>query len=261
MANFRLFQLQQNYFCSIKNSLVAQSIEHLQRYILRAQVVIQDVSDQLIHLGLSGANAEKLLQPFLEINNHKTEDVSFNENYFAIRVAGAQPRYEIFCSFEHAQSLWNKISKQAEIVNGSHWEHLNIQAGLPFIDSKNSAEFVPQMLNMDLINGVSFIKGCFTGQEIVARMHYLGTLKRRCYRVKIQSGSRPETGDLLATETSAENQFIGRITNVCKTSSNEYEALAVIQIKSAENEKLFLAQKTSEIALLELPYELTKENK
>ena len=83
-ANFRLFKYQQNYFFSVKNSLVEQSIEHLQNYILRAQVAIQDVSEQLIHLGISGDNVEKLLSPFIEISCQAIDSVSHNEDYIAI---------------------------------------------------------------------------------------------------------------------------------------------------------------------------------
>ena len=63
LANFRLFQSQQNYFLSVRNDLTQSSIEHLQTYILRAQVAMQDVSEQLIHIGVSGNNAQTLLSP------------------------------------------------------------------------------------------------------------------------------------------------------------------------------------------------------
>ncbi len=242
-ANFRLFKYQQNYFFSVRNNLVEHSIEHLQNYILRAQVVIQDVSEQLIHLGVSGDNAEKLLAPFVEISNREIDAVSFNDNYIAIRVAGAQaeknPRYEIFCSPEHAKTLWEAISTQAEVVNSSSWDYLNIQAGLPFIDSHTSEEFVPQMVNMDLINGVSFTKGCYTGQEIVARMHYLGKLKKRCYKVFIDSEDKPAAGDKLFAENARAGQNTGMIIQAEKNPQAGYDALAVIQIADTES-KLFL---------------------
>ncbi|VAW54528.1 tRNA-modifying protein YgfZ [hydrothermal vent metagenome] len=262
IANFRLFKHQQNYFFSVKNNLVEISIQHLQNYILRAQVAIQDVSEQLIHLGISGDDVEKLLLPFIEITNREVDGISSNENYIAIRIVSLhenkQPRYEIFCSFEHAKTLWDALSTQIEVISSSSWDYLNVQVGLPFIDINTSGEFVPQMVNMDLINGVSFNKGCFTGQEIVARMHYLGTLKRRTYLIKIKTSEQPTAGSLLRTDTSAKNQFIGRLINSSKTNENEYIALAAIQIKSADTEKLFLTHDNAEITLLKLPYSLSE---
>ncbi|MCK4674886.1 MAG: folate-binding protein YgfZ [Gammaproteobacteria bacterium] len=259
IANFRLFQNQQNYFISIRNNLVKDSISHLQNYILRAQVAIQDISEQLIHLGISGKKADSLLSPFFKKLNTAVDSVSHNDNYIAIRVAGDIPRYEIFCSFEHAKTLWESVGKKANVVNSACWNHLNIKSGLAFIDSSTSEEFVPQMVNMDLINGLSFEKGCYTGQEIVARTHYLGKQKRRTYRIRIISEIKPKAGEQLATESSTENQYTGTLVTVHPVAENEYEALAVIQIKSAEEGKLKLKEADSEIQLLDLPYSLKEE--
>ncbi|MBE9559780.1 MAG: folate-binding protein YgfZ [Proteobacteria bacterium] len=263
IANFRLFRYQQNYFFSLKNTLVEQSIQHLQNYILRAQVAIQDVSEQLVHLGISGKNAEKHLLPFIEINNLEIDSVSQNENYLVIRAADSHgnesPRYEIFCSFEHATKLWQAVSTSAEAVNSAAWDYLNIQAGLPFIDSNTSEEFVPQMANMDLINGVSFTKGCFTGQEIVARMHYLGKLKKRCFKVHIASEDRPETGDKLFAENAKAGQNTGMIIQAEKNPESGYDALAVLQIADTGS-NLFLNDADGPVVTVkELPYSFNNE--
>ncbi len=254
IANFRLFQYQQNYFLSLKNSLVEPGIAHLQNYILRAHVAIQDVSEQLIHLGISGDNAMELLSPFVKNINSEIDSISHNENYIIIRVAGLKPRYEIFCSFEHAKTLWEKITEQAEAINSSAWDYLNIQTGIPYIDANTSEEFVPQMANMELINGVSFTKGCFTGQEIVARMHYLGKLKKRCYKVHIDTEDKPLSGDKLFAENAKSGQNTGTIIQAEKNPESGYDALAVIQIADTES-NLFLNNADGPVVTVkELPY-------
>ena len=259
IANFRLFTHQQNYFLSLKNDLVDLSIEHLQNYILRAHVAVQDVSEQLIHLGLSGSDSPALLAEFIETINEEVDCVSYNDNYIAIRVAGPQTRYEIFCSLEHAKTLWEKLSEKVDVIDASSWDFLNIQAGLPYIDSQTSGEFVPQMLNMELINGVSFTKGCFTGQEIVARMHYLGKLKKRCYKVHIATEDRPNTGDKLFAENARAGQNTGTIIMTEKNPESGYDALAVIQIADIES-KLFLnGENGPAISIGELPYSFESE--
>ncbi len=259
IANFRLFKYQQNYFISLKQDLVETSINHLQNYVLRAQVAIQDVSEQLIHIGISGDHAVELLSPFIDSIRSEIDSVSHNENYIAIRVAGLKPRYEIFCSFEHATVLWEKISSQADVVNGSSWDYLNIQAGIPFIDSHSSEEFVPQMANMELINGVSFTKGCFTGQEIVARMHYLGKLKKRCFKINIDTDNKPATGDKLFAENARAGQNTGAILCVEKNPEAGYDALAVIQIADTES-KLYLHDADGPaISVKQLPYSFDSE--
>ncbi len=256
LANFRLFQNQQNYFLSIRSDLVESSIEHLQKYVLRAQVAIQDVSEQLIHIGISGKNAQTLLSPFIDKLNTDVDSVSANDDYIAIRVAGTVPRYQILCSLQHARKLWDAISGKAKVVNSAFWDYLDISSGLPLIDSNTRAEFVPQMVNMELINGVSFEKGCYTGQEIVARTHYLGKQKRRSYHIKILSNTIPKAGDQLATQTSTDNQYTGTLVTVYQTAENEYQALAVIQIKAAESDELKLKDADAKISILELPYSL-----
>lgn len=256
IANFRLFNYQQNYFISLKADLVEASISHLQNYIVRSQVAIQDVSEQLIHLGLSGDNACDLLSEFFDDIKQDIDSVSYNENYITIRIPGLKPRYEIFCSLDFAKSLWQSISTKAEVVNSNTWDYLNIQAGLPVIDAKTSEEFVPQMANMELINGVSFTKGCFTGQEIVARMHYLGKLKKRCYKVNIATENKPSNGDKLFAENARAGQNTGMIIQVEKNPESGYDALAVIQIADTGS-ALFLNDADGPVVTVkELPYDL-----
>jgi hypothetical protein len=254
ITNFRLFKYQQNFFLSLKKDLVGRSISHLQNYILRAQVAVQDVSEQLIHLGLSGDNATELLSDFIDNINETVDSVSHNDDYIAIRVAGLKPRYEIFCSIEKAKVFWEKLSAQAVVVNSSSWDYLNIQAGIPFIDTGSSEEFVPQMTNMELINGVSFTKGCYTGQEIVARMHYLGKLKKRCYRVHIDTETKPHAGDKLFAEEAKAGQNTGAIIQAEKNPAGGYDALAVIQIADTESKLHLNNANGPAITVKALPY-------
>lgn len=261
LANFRLFKHQQNYFISLKDSLSNRVVDQLQQYILRAVVAVQDISDQLIHLGLSGETATGLLNDFIDDLNEETDRVSHSDDYIAIRVAGEKPRYEIFCSPDHAQALWEKIASEAKAVNSSAWDYLNIQAGLPFIDNHTSGDFVPQMANMDLINGVSFTKGCYTGQEIVARMHYLGKLKKRCFRVHIDSDSKPENGEHLYAENAKAGQNTGAVIVSAANPEGGYEALAVIQLADAKGRLHLHDAEGPVVTLGELPYALDAEEK
>lgn len=259
IANFRLFEHNGHYFLNLKSDLVELSIKHLQNYILRAQVAIQDVSEQLIHLGISGSNTTELLSTFIENVNEEVDSISFNEDYVAIRIAGAAPRYEVFCSYEHARSLWEQITQQAEVINSSSWDYLNIQAGIPAIDANSSEEFVPQMANMELINGVSFTKGCFPGQEIVARMHYLGKLKKRCYKVHIDTENKPATGDKLFAENARAGQNTGSIIQAEKNPDSGYDALAVIQIADTESNLFLNDADGPKVMVKDLPYSFETE--
>ncbi|EAT12085.1 folate-binding protein YgfZ [Bermanella marisrubri] len=122
-----------------------------------------------------------------------------------------------------------------------------IQAGLARVTPETSEELIPQMLNLQLTNGVSFKKGCYTGQEIVARMQYLGKLKRHCYRVAFNQAA--EVGDSLF----AGDKSIGTLVNLA-ANGDGFEGLAVIEDKHL-NAPLTLGSQSTPIEVLCLPYE------
>jgi len=111
------------------------------------------------------------------------------------------------------------------------------------------------MVNMHFINGISFKKGCYTGQEIVARMQYLGKLKRRMYLAHIQTEQRPAEGDTLFAASSKSGQGTGRIVNVSTSPDGGFDVLAVIEINSVESDSIHLVDASGpELHIKELPY-------
>jgi folate-binding Fe-S cluster repair protein YgfZ len=119
------------------------------------------------------------------------------------------------------------------------------------------------MINYELIGGVSFTKGCYPGQEIVARTRYLGKLKKRMYRVQIEADQTPQPGtDIFTPEFG--DQSAGKIVNVAPSPDGGYEALAVMQISCAEAGLAHMgAPAGPRLTVLDLPYALpqpTAEN-
>ena len=126
---------------------------------------------------------------------------------------------------------------------------------MPTVLPQNAEVFVPQMLNLDIIGGVSFKKGCYPGQEVVARMRYLGKLKRRMYRIHISTNTTPQPGDEIIAANGANNQSIGRIVDAQPHPQGGNEALAVIQIDQVQSKRLRLkSADSSEITVRKLPY-------
>jgi len=262
ISNFTLFQYQQNYFISIHKSLIDTTIEHLQRYILRAQVGIQDVTEQLVPMGISGKVAEQKLAEMMQASAGTTltnsqHSVSSNDNYIAIKTADEMHRYLVFSEMEKAQKLWSSLNDNVTTVHNSAWEYLNIQAGLPVISQNTQEEFVPQMANMELLNAVNFKKGCYTGQEIVARMHYLGKLKKRMYKVHIatdEHSQTPQAGDKVFAENARAGQNTGMLISAQPSPNGGYDALSVLQIADAQSALTLLDENGSAITVKPLPY-------
>jgi folate-binding protein YgfZ len=183
------------------------------------------------------------------------DEVTHTADYTLLRVPGIQPRYEVYISSrDAAQRVWDSLNVHGAPVGESVWRLLEIYAGIPTIFAATSELFVAQMANLQLLNGVSFKKGCYPGQEIVARMQYLGTLKRRMYLGVIDTDQPINPGDsLFGSEDS--QQAIGRIVDAQPHPDDGQAALAILQIKSAESGDLHLGSTEGPVMVLEpLPY-------
>ncbi len=176
-----------------------------------------------------------------------------HERYIAIKVA--DQRYHVYGSLDDSIALWQQLDVHCSASAASNWELLNIRDGIPEITAATSDSFVPQMVNLDLLNAVSYTKGCYTGQEIVARTHYLGKQKRRMFRMHIRSDVTPKPGDELDRPGAGGNQFTGTLVNVQADAVDGYEALAVMALKAVD-EELGLRDTESTIEIEPLPYAL-----
>jgi len=137
------------------------------------------------------------------------------------------------------------------------WTWLDIAAGVPRIDAATSEQFVPQMVNLELLSGVDFKKGCYPGQEIVARMHYLGRLKQRMYRAHAESAVTPGT-PIFAPDLPG--QPTGAVIASAVAPAGGYDLIAVLQMSSAAGGVLHLGSATGPtLQLLPLPYALPTE--
>ncbi|MGB5600849.1 MAG: folate-binding protein YgfZ [Gammaproteobacteria bacterium] len=260
LCNFRVFRREQTYYLVLPYELLEAALSRLRVFVLRSKVTLEDASDALMGIG---ANGHKMTEHLGNIVGKLPENVDESieyQDYTIIRVAGIVPRYEIYGVLQPMQKLWQALDVHASPVGANVWELLNIQTGIPVINASTIDAYVPQMANMQLINGVSFTKGCYPGQEIVARMHYLGKLKRRMYRIGFSAPEKPAAGTALATETSTESQDIGSILSAQRTPDGDYEALAVIQVNDAENSRLKLGDANGpEVTVLDLPYAFDDE--
>ncbi|MGD2160874.1 MAG: folate-binding protein YgfZ [Gammaproteobacteria bacterium] len=260
LCNLRIFRREQTYYLVLPYELLEAALSRLRMFVLRSRVTLEDASDALMGIGASGNKmVEHLGDSVGKLPENIDEAVEY-QDYTIIRVAGVVPRYEIYGLLEAMKKLWQTLDVHATPVGANIWELLNIQAGIPVITAASIDAYVPQMANMQLINGVSFTKGCYPGQEIVARMHYLGKLKRRMYRIGFDAREKPATGTPLVTESSTASQDIGAILSAQQNPDGNYEALAVIQVNDAENSKLMLGDASGpEVTILDLPYAFEQE--
>jgi folate-binding protein YgfZ len=154
--------------------------------------------------------------------------------------------------FEDAAKLWEKLHVRATPVSGEAWNYLNIASGLPVVTEASREAWVAQMLNLQIIDAISFKKGCFPGQEVVARLKYLGKTKRRLYRLEFATDVVPNIGESVIAE--GEDAEAGQVVNAVLNPDGKVEVLAVLKIAMADR-SLHLADSNGATGqILELPY-------
>lgn len=253
MALFRLFRRSDDYLLQLPVALRENLLKRLRMFVLRAKVTL-DNADDLVGLGLSGPQAEGLLREtagFAPIGENRSET---RGEITILCIPGPHPRFEVIAPTETATQLWNGLENKATPVASPVWAWLDIMAGIPNVYPETNEEFVPQMANLELIGGVNFKKGCYPGQEIVARMQYLGRLKQRMYRAHVADADAPRPGaPIYASDFSG--QSAGTVVDAQPAPDGGCDLLAVIQMSSVTKGTLHLGSENGPLlAVQSLPY-------
>lgn len=249
LASFLLWRDDEGYSLQLPAALQAGIQKRLSMYILRAKVKARDASDETVRLGVAGTNAEAILQSAIGELPPDVMGVVRHDKGTIIRLGAT--RFEVVAPLEQGPALWDELSQRSTPVGSAGWEWLEIHAGIPLILPQTQEQFTPQMANFEAIGGVSFTKGCYTGQEIVARTQYLGKVKRRMYLAHLDSDSAPQPGDeLFGSEPAA-----GMVVNVQPAPAGGYDLLAVIPTGSVEDGTVnFKSPEGPALRFLPLPY-------
>jgi hypothetical protein len=254
LATFLIWRTGADYFLQLPLELTATIQKKLSMYVLRAKVKIEDASDEVVSLGLSGAHAQEVLGKLFGELPQMNLGIISTEQGRVMRISDT--RWQIDATAEQASALWDTLVQHAQPVGSPCWDWLDIRAGIPVILPQTQEQFVAQMLNLDLIGAVNFKKGCYPGQEIVARMQYLGKLKRRMYLAHLDSTDNPQPGDELFS-ADMEGQASGMIVNAAPAPSGGYDVLAVVQISSRDTQTLhWKSLQGAALQFLPLPYPL-----
>ena len=260
LSMFFLFRHGNRYILQLPIERVEATLKRLQLFLLRTKATLSDVSEELITIGIAGNTINDALRNFItQLPTSDYQSVQ-NDSTTVIKTPGSIPRYLIVAPVEKAKNLWRELAASARPCANAVWRWLDIRAGIPQVYEANVEAFVPQMMNLHSINGISFQKGCYPGQEVVARMHYLGKLKRRMYLANIKSDNKPQCGDLLFAENDTSEQGVGRIVDAQPSPDGGFDALAVLQIASAEGAGIHLGKPDGPLlSFKDLPYTVELE--
>ncbi|WP_039913391.1 CAF17-like 4Fe-4S cluster assembly/insertion protein YgfZ [Cellvibrio mixtus] len=250
LLTFRALQINaETIALRIPSSMLENARQSLGKYIVFSKAKLIDGHDEYSLYGLYGNEASDLAKKiFLNLPGEDGGYVEHNGN-FLIQL-DSSGRYECWIHHSNITGFVQQIGTVASQGSVDDWKLLDIQAGIADIYPETFEQLTPQEINYQLINGISFRKGCYTGQEIVARLHYRGKLKRHMYRFRIHT---PET-PALATQVinSITQQAVGQVVMAARINAEDVEILA--SVLDEHLGALTLATNTQKLEQLPLPY-------
>lgn len=250
ISNFLLVEIATNqHLLRMHNSTVDAMLNTLKKFAPFYKGTVSDASPAYTLIGIAGENSSALVQKIFSSQLMVANAARTTEQYTLLKLDAH--RYECWIKKEVADVYWQKLMVHATAVDEAQWELINIRAGLGEVRQLTIEEWTPHMLNLQTVGAISFKKGCYTGQEIVARTEYRGIQKRAMYRIA-GTGATPATGTpLMDGEHSG-----GEIVMAQATNENQWEALAVLSDKELESITLFCAGHP--VRILDLPYAIRK---
>ena len=261
LASFWVYKVEENHFLLLcSQDLLAATLKRFQMYVLRAKLKLRDVSSEFFTFGLLENSSNSSIN-LVTNNPHKTLGVLAIE---ILKVLGQRRAILL-------ESHTEQVDPVLQPTLSPHiWAWTEVMAAVATVTQPVAEAFVPQMLNYESVGGVSFKKGCYPGQEVVARSQFRGTLKRRAYLVEsnapmavgqevfsplnsdqacgtvVQAAPRPPELELVQGQAGNAESAVGR-----------WNAIVSMQVAAAQAGGLTLASATgATLALLPLPYAL-----
>lgn len=239
LAIMRIALIGETYYCDLPAEILDDTLARLRKYVLMAKATLEDARGRFVRIGFSGPDAVGALEAALGGAPAEPGAVAQTREFTVVRLNGLHPRFVIYGAEEAARGLWSALDVHAAPVGRTAWDRLDILAGIPTVLPATVDRFVPQFVNLEALDGVSLKKGCYTGQEIVARLQYRGTVKRRMHRFHLAATPPPEPGDLLYGAADA-TQSVGDVVSAAPSTAGGHDLLAVVTLEAMERGALHL---------------------
>ncbi|HKJ72157.1 MAG TPA: folate-binding protein [Gammaproteobacteria bacterium] len=250
IAGLLVLPFEAGFAVDFPGDLAEPLTKRLTMFILRADVQLTDAADQWVRLGVSGETAAAAAAAAIGAERLTPEGTTRGSHGTAIPLPGPGPAYLLVVPPEAGRDAWTAATAEARPVGRDAWELARIRAGVPDLGAATSETFIPQEANLEPLGGISYTKGCYTGQEVVARTKHLGRLKRQLYRLRADGPLSPGQ----AVHAEGEEQSRGRIVRSAPLPGGGSEALAVLHIETVEAGTALHAEGGAALEVLDLPY-------
>lgn len=265
LAVFTVFKIGDAFYLSFHGSLKTSIEKRLKMFVLRSDVQISDVSQEMIHIGFAGEFADLDVQRRLSTKIKETYETGMllaegMQNICIVKVPGPYHKYDLFGPVEEIQQAWIKLREGCDFTNTQDWNLLNIAAAVPEVTAETSGKYTAQFLNLDKLDAINFRKGCFPGQEIIARIHYRGKVTKRMLRVRLDEIMELNAGDTLTLKDGTDKSFKLEVILANPDVLSGTRCLAVGTLKSLESAQGELKTESGQAAVIEpMPYSITDE--
>lgn len=260
LASFLMWRNETTIFLQLPRELQAVIQKRLHMFVMRAKATLSDAAgDQpnQVMIGMGGQKSAAVLATWFATVPATPYAKLDHAMGTLIRVADAfgAPRYQWLLSAQTAMTVWPVLSAALASGGNDAWNLSEIHAGVPRIGAATQEQFVPQMINFELLGGVNFKKGCYPGQEIVARSQYLGKLKRRTTLVSIADPAAKAGDELYALSDPA--QPAGMVVYAAPNGAGGVDALVELKLAAMDEARVRLgAPDGAALTFLPMPYVL-----
>ncbi len=229
LAFFFITRMNANYFLFCPPCISEAISKRLSMYVLRAKVEILSSPEDIDYFLVDESNIKKLHNNFSSIPQSKMQTVlSNNKSVSLTMLDGPKSYYLIFGDNKEILKLFDEIYSTE--IKPCNWNEVHIDNIIPNIFNETQDLYIPQSVNLDLIGAVNFKKGCYTGQEVVARTHYLGKPKRRMYLGSVALNKNPELG----SDIKVSDEKVGSLVNYYKQENNIFKVLVELRIEKID---------------------------
>ncbi|HZW14387.1 MAG TPA: folate-binding protein [Noviherbaspirillum sp.] len=257
LASFLMWKSGDTFMLQLPREIQPAVQKRLQMFILRAKVKLADATDNNAVLGLAGdAVGAAVAKWFPFLPNAPYAKVEADAGSL-IRVADAfgVPRYQWIAPLAVAEEAWPELVKTLTPAGTHIWRLANIHAGIPQITLATQEQFVPQMVNFEVIGGVNFKKGCYPGQEIVARSQYLGKLKRRMLLASAEAADAKAGMEVFSSADP--DQPCGMVVNAERNSQAGFDCIVEMKVAAIDEGTIHLgSMQGPQLVFGTLPYTL-----
>ncbi|WP_350313234.1 tRNA-modifying protein YgfZ [Dickeya fangzhongdai] len=255
-SNVRLFHYGDGLAYLERRSVRDSQLTELKKYAVFSKTTIS-ADDNVVLLGAAGLDIRSHLAPLFDVLPDADNAVVQQPGATLLHLAHPTERFLLVLDAQRAAALIETLQASVKLNDSRQWQALDIAAGLPIIDSANSAQFIPQATNLQALQGISFTKGCYAGQEMVARAKYRGANKRALYWLAGTGAQAPAAGDELELKLGdnwrrtgtvlAASQLHDGTLWVQAVLNNDLEADSVLRVRDDSG---------SQLAIQPLPYSL-----